>query len=822
MKISLNHNWKLYQHDPAEKPSEFLPAGSLPLDVRMPFIEAGIIKNPVVADYCYENAWVEDQAWWFVNEFTLTDIDADGVRIVFESLDYNADVYVNGAHIGSHANVHYPFEAEIIKHVQKGVNTVVVQLTCGHQHIPEEHVEEFKDIVCTEKRDHRGDRGDTRRVFMRKPQYVYGWDWAPRIPSIGIIKNAYVLANRKLSSPSVCLVTKGLTENTAIVSLEVEFESFAPTSTYDADVKVEMKLNGTEVLNLHKEVFVMPGTNTIIFNAEVVNPQLWWPAGAGEQPLYDVTAVVAYKEIKMMGKTIKAGIRTIELNTDKISDKRRLFGLRVNGKDIFLKGANWIPSDSIHARITDEKYEALVSEAAACNFNTLRVWGGGYYENDIFYELCDRYGMLVWQDFMFACALYPDHLPGFMDSVQKEADYQTRRLRRFACLAFWCGNNEIPAIFNREINENMKVGFSGGMNIFNKLLPKTVRANSPEVPYWRSSPFGGSENPNEAEYGNVHHWWACTMNPEMAKRITPEEYDAVVSSMVSEYGYIGPCSERTIKKYYGDNEIKRDDKIWNLHNNTFEKETVAAGVRKHYIEPDELSLAEYLHYARLVQGLMYGYSLEALRYFKYSGGSLFWMYNDAWGEVGWSIVDYYLDRKPSYYYVKRTYAHKKLILRAADGQVNVMAINDTQAPVTMEIEYGYVDFDGKYDTAEKTVTIAPFSRQIAFSFDMPAYDLTKGVVFARTDGAPLAVLRTGDYKDYAARTQAVSIENIERCGDDYKITVKSNGYNHAVHFAPYMHLCDDYFDMLPGEVRTLTALRAANSIKTEEITVSAV
>jgi len=820
MKISLNDNWKLYQQEPAYT-SDYLPAGSLPLDVRMPLIQAGLIQDPVVADYCYDSEWVENKTWWFANTFTLDEIEADGIRLIFESLDYNADVYINGAYVGSHQNVHYPFEAEIIKHVNKGENQVVVHLTCGHETVTPEQEAQFKDIVCTEKRDSRGDRGDTRRVFMRKPQYVYGWDWAPRIASIGIMKNAFVLINKQFSAPTVCMVTKKATEEEASVAFEIEFESFAPTITFDAVALVDMKLEGKGILSLSKEIFVQPGANFVTFEAEIKNPELWWPAGAGKQPLYDVSATIIYNEQKFKGEAIKAGIRTIELNTDKVSDERRLFGLRVNGKNIFLKGANWIPSDSIHARITDKKYEALIKDAAQCNFNTIRVWGGGYYENDIFYDLCDRYGLLVWQDFMFACALYPDHLPGFMESVQKEADYQTRRLRSHASLALWCGNNEIPAIFENQIQENYKSGFSGGMDIFNKLLPKVVRNNCPEIPYWRSSPFGGT-NPNAAESGNVHHWWACTMNPDMSKRITPEEYDIVVSSMVSEYGYIGPCSEDTIKKYYGDNEIVRDDKIWNLHNNTFEKETVAAGVRKHYTEPDNLSLAEYLKYARLVQGLMYGYSLEALRYFEYSGGSLFWMYNDAWGEVGWSIVDYYLDRKPSYYYVKRAFAHTKLILRGSDGIVNVMAVNDTGKPVTMDICYGYAGFDGVSDESTKTVEISPFSRGIVFSFNMPKHDLSKGVVFARAKNAPLAILRVSDYKDYAPRTSNVRIEKVEKSGDDYKITLKSEGYNHAVHFAPYMHMCDDYFDMLPGEVRTVTAYDTVRTINADAITVSSI
>jgi beta-mannosidase len=312
------------------------------------------------------------------------------------------------------------------------------------------------------------------------------------------------------------------------------------------------------------------------------------------------------------------------------------------------------------------------------------------------------------------------------------------------------------------------------------------------------------------------------MNPNMENRINPEAYDLVTSRFVTEYGYIGPCSEATIKKYYGGNKIVHNDKIWNLHNNTFEKATVPEGIRKHYRDPEDLELKDYLRYARLVQGLMYRYSLEAIRFYPKNDGSLFWMYNDTWGEVGWTIIDYYLDRKPSYYYVKRAFAPVNFILRFSGDKkkVRVMGVNDTPERKTMELEYGYVSFTGTFDKAKKAVTLPAFSKGIVFEFPLPKKNLTQGLVYVRGEGAPLALLRTGPFRNYAPAESEVTVKKIAVSGKDYLVTLQSSGYSHAVSLGlkADIHLDDEYFDMLPGDVRTITVYDAADRVEKSKIT----
>ncbi|WP_010257364.1 glycoside hydrolase family 2 protein [Treponema primitia] len=817
MILKLRDHWKLLYRDLSVgteraldilEAEDYIDAGSLPCDVHMPLIKAGVIKDPVAADYCYDSEWIERKSWWFRRDFTVSDADLScrNARLVLESLDLFADIFINGRHIGTHESAHFPFTTELKDWLRKGENTLLVRLTAGPERIAKEDYDYLADHVCTEYELGRGDRGEKIRSSLRKPQYVYGWDWGPRIATIGIMKDARIEFLGDVAVTRVQPVTLE-TGKDAKLRFEIEFESLLPISTQEAEILLELKFEGATVLTKTTGILAVSGINYVDFDAIISNAKLWWPNGAGAQPLYTVEVTVKTAAHTHKADPVRFGIRTVALNLEKYSDNDRRFALRVNGVDIYSKGGDWIPADSLYARVTPEKYETLVREARDCNFNMLRVWGGGIYERDEFYDYCDEYGILLWHDFMFACAMFPDDKESFRNLVAKEIDYQTKRLRRHPCIGLWCGNNENQWLFEEYFGSDRTHLTSGGLHIYNEIIPAITRTNCPEIPYWRSSPYGG-KLPNDNEVGDRHHWRECTMSDKMEDRISPESYDTVSSRFVSEYGYIGPCSEATISKYYDGKPVVRNDKIWNLHNNTFEKETVSEGIRKHYTNPDNLTLKDYLQYARLVQGLMYNYSLEAIRFYPRNDGSLFWMYNDTWGEVGWTIIDYYLDRKPSYYYVKRAFAPIKFVLRAPGDKktVRVMGINDTPAEQTVEVEYGYAGFDGKYDTAKTSITLPAFSKGMVHEFAVPKADLTRGLVFVRGGSAHPAILRTGPFREYQKAESTVSVVSIDTVGKDYRVTLKSSGYSHAVSLGlpADIHLDDDYFDMLPGDTRILT------------------
>ena len=828
MKLSLNKEWKLLYRDMSAgvnqvldvlEANDYIDAGNLPCDAHIPLIKAGVIKDPVVADYSYDCEWMERKSWWYRRDFEITvkNLDCRSARLVIESLDLFANIFINGRLVGSHRSCHFPFIMEISKYLKAGKNSLLIRLTMGPEGIAREEYDYLANYISTETDGGRRDRGEKARAFLRKPQYVYGWDWGPRVGTVGIMKNAWIEFHNDIAinrlHPVTLELIKDTASNSAKLRFETEFESLLPISTLEAYLTLEVKYDEKTVYTENRNVLALSGVNFFDFNVALPDAKLWWPNGAGEQPLYTAELTIKSGKSTVKSGSVRFGIRTVELNLEKYDENDRCFAVKVNGVNIYCKGGNWIPADSVYARVNAEKYKTLISEAKECNFNMLRLWGGGIYERDEFYDFCDEAGILVWHDFMFACSLYPDDQDWYSELVRKEIDYQTKRLRRHPCIALWCGNNENPMIYGTYLKRDIKERVSGGLAIYNEMMPSVIRSNCPEIPYWPSSPFGGN-NPNDNEVGDRHHWHDCTMNPSMEKRITPEEYDKVTSRFISEYGYIGPCSEATIKKYYGDNPVVPNDKIWNLHNNTFEKATVPEGIRKHYTDPEKLERLNYLQYARLVQGLMYSYSLEAIRFYPKNNGSLFWMYNDTWGEVGWTIIDHYLDRKPSYYYVKRAFAPVKVILRRSSDKkkVLVMGCNDTPVDKQIKLEYGYVSFDGKYDTAKKVVALPAFAKGIVLEFDMPGEDTGKGLVFARGGDIPLALLRTGPFRNYAPASSAVTVKKTETKGKDLAVTLESSGYSHAVSLGlkANIHLDDEYFDMLPGDVRTVILKNVPN------------
>jgi beta-mannosidase len=783
--------------------------------VRVPLIEAGVIPEPLEALNCYESEWVEDRSWWFRKRFTVERgfAAAAECRLRFEMLDVEADVFLNGRLVGHQKSAFYPFEADVRALLREGENSLGVRLTCGLERVKDGDFAGWSRCIATEALAGRGTRGDKRRAILRKPQYVFGWDWGPRVATCAIAGSATLTSVGTLRVSSVHAVTTGIENGTALLSVGVELENTHAFSTAESRVTVRLRDGAKVAAEAHVDALLRSGINDVDLALSVPEAKLWWPNGSGDQPLYALEVSLSHPDGKESDTlSTRIGLRTIRLDQTPEMDGRR-FALIVNGVRIHCKGSDWIPADSLYARVSDEKYRALVREAAGANFNMLRIWGGGRYESNTFYDACDEAGILLWHDFMFACALYPDNEPWFQEEVRREADYQTRRLRNHPSMGLWCGSNENNWGFDEWWNgqgANPQAPFWGGAQAYNYILPRSVRANSPEIPYWNGSPYGGAR-PNSNDAGDVHYWNDATMSKEMAKRIAPEEYDKVQARFVTEYGYIGPCVKSSIVRYHGGKPVDRTGPIYQLHNNTFEKDTVLAGIAKHYRDPANLSFDDYLLYASLVQGLMYGYSLESIRANPRNSGSLFWMYADCWGEVGWTIIDYYLKRKPSYSYVRRAFRPRKLVLRERGGKVEVTGINDTPADFSFEAEYGRVALDGSGGATKKASLMLPaHSRRVVLRFDVSRADPTTGVDFVRPlpAGEALlpATLRRVHLRELALGDPGLEATKPARASGHTSFTVRARAFAHAVHFGlpDDVRLSDEYFDLLPGEARTIT------------------
>lgn len=821
MRMDLNRDWQLTyaplsadasQHVRIGKIDEGWLEAELPCDVHVPLIEAGLISEPLVADNCFGAEWTEERSFWFRRSFRISgsDLEHERIRLVLESLDAEADVWLNGIHLGHHRSAFYPFRREVKPYLAEGDNQLLVRVTSGLEHYSDQDIAITSDSMTVKNDERVGARGDKRRTMVRKAQYVYGWDWGPRVATCGIVGEAWLELEDTLQIESVHAVTSLLEDGQAVVRLSVEVNQFHPFATLDAEVNVELWDGDRLAASAGAGPSLRSGWNRIELQVKLDKPKLWWPNGMGEQPLYTVKASVNANGNRVRHPEFRIGLRTVSLNTDRRTDGNRGFVLEVNGVPVFCKGGNWIPADSIYARVTDERYETLVREAKEANFNMLRIWGGGIYERDVFYEKCDEHGILIWHDFMFACAKYPDHLDWYREEVVQEMEYQTRRLRNHAALALWCGNNENHWGFDEWWGGTLNPDFYGGATIYNDIAPRIVARECPSIPYWNSSPYGGA-HPNGDEEGDKHHWGECMMNPEMEKRILPEEYDKVTAKFVSEYGYIGPCRKSTIERYHAGHPLNPDGRIWQLHNNTFEQETVKAGIQYHYRDAAGLTIDDYLLYAGMCQGIMLGYSLEAFRAKPFCSGGLFWMYNDCWGEVGWTIIDYDLRRKLSYYFVRRAFAPRKLILRPGDsGTVTLTAINDSSEAVSMDVEYGAVRLDGSGAELKRTsLTLPQRSRNHTFRFEPGSFNPAESMIIARPveqdTGFETAILRSSTHRELIQTEPKLMITDMIRHGDSVKLRVTSDAYAHGVHFGlpDDIRLSDEYFDLLPGESRSI-------------------
>ena len=542
------------------------------------------------------------------------------------------------------------------------------------------------------------------------------------------------------------------------------------------------------------------------------DPRLWWPNGMGDQPLYAVTAEVCDAAGAVCDRREFAiGLRTITVDRSPLPHGGSRFALRVNGQDVFCRGVNIGPHDAILARVTDEKYAALVSEAKNAHVNMMRINGCSVYEGPGFYEACDRAGILVWQDFMFTVVGYPTEDAEFMARVRAEAEQIIPALRHHPSLALWCGNNEVQMFFAEFSGDPAaaRAVERGGQDLYSRLLPDLCRHLDPRRPYWLSSPAGGA-HPNSELEGDCHWWTPAFMNPDMERRISHEIFDECRARFVSEYGVIGPCHLDSIHQYLKPDERQPGTTAWMMHTNTFEKETIPAAIRRHYADPEGLSVAEYVLYGQMFQASLHGRAMEALRFRKGDPaddcqGALIWSYSDCWGETGWSVLDYYLRRKASYYAFRRACAPVKVIVRRRGDSLVTRLVNDTLRPVAGTVEAGWWRLDGSArETETFPVTVPPNSMAPVAIAPLPA-DAERdprqwlyAAVLRGEDGVARdqSIWTLTPHRELVVAAPEIRVERLS----GGVIEVSSSVYCHGVHMEDHGRevIADNWFDLLPG------------------------
>ena len=775
----------------------------VPCDVMEPLIAQGLLPEPLIKTHTDDCLWMDSLSWWLVRDFDLPEAEyaQEQVWLTLEMLDYNADILLNGRHVANHRNTFRPFARDVKEYLRPGANQLIVRLTGGYElHHPQDALTFYNNSTFGQ------------RVYLRKPQFTHGWDWCKPMPTCGIGGRVTLEGVSGAVVRALQCRTVALAQDSAALELHLTLDNLRVYTADDACLQVSVSYGGESVYAWEEPLYLPGGISYVTHRFALANPHLWWPNGSGEQALYTVSASVTCRGVRNVLPEKSVGIRTIALDMGKLPDGSRRFDVLVNGRRIFMKGGNWVPADSLYLRVTEEKYRALVSEAAACHSNMLRVWGGGLYEPDCFYDACSEQGILVMQDFMYACGFYPDHLAWFCHEAALEADYQTQRLGHQACLALWTGNNEIHESFT-----DWYAGTPGmlpeklqGAHIFNYLLPEIVRKNTPDVPYMPSSPFYGNKA-NDILAGDCHLWsWTREDKPTGFRffyELEAMDRMAAAVRFSSEYGFYGALRRSSVERYHAGEPLRRDGAVFIHHGERASKHRlIDPSLRTHVAEPDGLDMDGYLLYTGIVQGLLYEEMALALRRQPHCSGHLIWMYNDCWPETGWSVIDYYLTRKISFYFLKRAHAPLRMILRAQEGHVSLVLANDGDRPYSAALEVGDMDMLGDKAHVRSVPVHVPAFGWRAYTLPLAEEGLPEGRFCYALDAASGAFATSLRAYYRAAHFPQAKIEILaeQQAGKDTVLSLCANAFVPVAAVETEddrVYMSDNYFPMLPGVPR---------------------
>ncbi len=641
--------------------------------VHLDLMRNDLLPDPFVGMNEKQAAWVEENDWWYRREFEVGDEVLHGKRVIlrFEGLDTFATIWLNGTKVGVSDNMFIPWEFKVRRFLVPGRNVLAVKFSSPS--VTVERMENEKGKFAAPFYSPRG--------YGRKAQYSFGWDWGPRLATSGIWKPVSLIAYRDLAIRHLDVTTTPSEDQSATFRISTEVDSLLSS---EVELSVNVSCDG-EKYSRSVGRSVAAGKSCLDAEVRVPSARLWWPAGYGKQPLYTV-GVAVRRSGELLDEAVKTtAVRTIELLQEEDAAGRS-FVLKVNGLPVFMKGANWIPADSFLPRVTAEKYSRLLDMAVAANMNMLRVWGGGVYESEEFYSLCDKRGIAIWQDFMFSCAEYPEE-EWFHQKVRAEAEAVVKRLRHHPCIVLWCGNNENDWGFHEKF-WGMRRDVFLGKTIYHEILPEVCARLDASRPYWPSSPFGG-ESPNSEFSGDRHSWPACR---EKVADKPGRRWDN--GRFISEFGFQSPPVMGMIRDFAGEEDDFLSP-VMRHHNKAGEHamDELVRLVSNYFQQPSKLE--KMVSFAQVCQGELLREAIEYWRRRKFkTSGVLIWQLNDCWPAISWSLIDYWLNPKPAYYIVRRAFSPLLLSVIHQEQEVHVWLVNDTPKTVSGTIRLTLFDFDG--------------------------------------------------------------------------------------------------------------------------------
>lgn len=781
-------------------------------------VHTDLIDNAIIEDPFFrlnERAvqWVDKEDWIYETTVVGEDkvLESSNQFLVFKGLDTYADVYLNDSLILKADNMFREWEVDVKGILKKGDNKLRVYFHSPVKiDMPKWEKLPYQLKSNNDQSENGGLLDRKIGIFARKAGYHYGWDWGPRLVTSGIWRPVYLEAWNDVKIENVQLIQNNVNSSSAKLSSVVEVVSDKNVSGAVVSVKADGKVVSKKTVNLVK------GMNKVSLDYTIKNPKLWWTNGLGDPYLYDFTTTVTMSDGTQDSVDDRIGIRSLRVVADKDEAGTTLY-FELNGKPVFMKGANYIPSDNFLPRVTDEKYERTILDAKNANMNMLRVWGGGIYENDIFYDLCDEYGILVWQDFMFACALYPGD-EAFVENVRQEAIDNVRRLRNHPCIALWCGNNENQDAWfgwgwKREY-EALGNGYADKLwkdfyNLYFKVLPEVVEEYGSGTGYRGSSPISFSDDKSDGINGDSHYWGVWHGNHPISR------YNTERSRFFSEYGFQSFPEYESVKIYAPekrDHDINSEVMMSHQRGGSFANNRIKEYMLKSYNEPKDFE--HFLYVGMILQGDAIKTAMEAHRRdMPYCMGSLFWQHNDCWPVASWASRDYYGRWKAQHYFAKKAYDMILVSPVVLNEKLTVHLVSDYLKAVSGKFSIKVMDMKGNV-VYNKSMSLKTPVNGSELVFESAINDVLGGK--SKNDVIIYTEFETKDktYTNvaYAAEQKDLNYEkaniswSAKKVDGGYDVTLRSDVFARGV----FMSLSgidnffeDNYFDLLPGKEVTI-------------------
>lgn len=712
---SLAGAWEFRQAGTEEWLSASVPGG-----VHTDLLARGRIPDPFVGDNEKRVAWVAEADWEYRYQFDAAPdlLHQPHIWLVCDGLDTLATVSLNGRALGHAVNMFRQYCWDVTSNLKIAKNDLRIAFDSPVR-------------FATAQQAIRSMPGVSQAIqggpYLRKAPCQFGWDWGPQLPPIGIWKDIRLEGYREAHFTEVHL-RQDHANGRVVVEVRVAVQRWEQTPL---TVVVHITTPDGEIL---EKKAAINASNEVVVKVPIPQPELWWPNGYGDQPLYKVEVSLIRdsdpKDDPLDYRLYQLGLRTVELRQQQ-DQWGRSFVFVVNGVPIFAKGSNWIPADSFPTRITDQYLEGLIRSAVDTHQNMLRVWGGGLYEEERFYDLCDRYGIVVWQEFIFSCSIYPLDNPEFIENVRMEVVENIRRLRHRACLALWCGNNEMEMgwvdwNWNHPELQDLKSAYD---RFFHHTLPAWCQAEDPDHAYWPSSPSSDTpfDDPNGQRQGDTHYWdvWH--------KRKPFTAYREQYPRFMSEFGFQALPPLATIRTYAEESDWNMTSYIMEQHQKSASGNSVMVGqMLDTFRLPKDFESLVYLSMVLQAEGIRYGVE-HWRRHTRRVSGTLYWQLNDCWPVASWSSLDYFGRWKALHYAARRFYAPLLLSIEDAPPCQSIFLSSDLLEEWQGSVHWALTTLDGKMlASGEKAAHVEPLGVTAVEKLDFSGFlddDTRRELVF---------------------------------------------------------------------------------------------